>query len=65
MNQRIICQKCKFYFVTWEPHQPHGCKAYQFKSKQVPSIVVKQSSGIDCSFYQLKNLHASSEIDDE
>jgi len=54
MKKRIICQRCKFYYVTWESGKPHGCKAYQFKSQQIPSVVVKQSSGIDCSFYQLK-----------
>ena len=50
----IVCQKCKYYFVTWQPASPHGCKAYGFKSKQLPSIVVKQSSGMQCSFYQQK-----------
>jgi hypothetical protein len=54
MTQRIICQKCKYYFVTWEPARPYGCKAYNFKSKLIPSMVVKNSSGIDCSFYQQK-----------
>jgi hypothetical protein len=54
MNQRIICQKCKYYFVTWEPNKPHGCKAYGFKSRQLPSVVVKQSSGLECSLYEPK-----------
>lgn len=51
---KIICQKCSYYYVTWEPGKPHGCKAYGFKSKQIPSVVVKQSSGIECSFYNPK-----------
>ena len=56
MNQkRIVCQKCKFYYVTWEQSKPHGCNAYGFKSKIIPSLVVKRSSGIDCSFFELKN----------
>lgn len=54
MNQRIICQKCKYYFVTWEVHKPHGCNAYNFKSKLLPSQIVLQSSGIKCSFYKQK-----------
>ena len=58
-KQKIICQKCKYYFVTWEKHKPYGCKAYNFKSQQVPAVVVKQSSGIDCSFYELKPIHIS------
>ncbi len=54
MNRRIVCQKCLHYFVTWEPQRPHGCKVYGFKSKTVPSLVVKRSSGQDCNFFVLK-----------
>ncbi len=54
MNEKIICQKCQFYYVTWEKSQPHGCKAYGFKSKIIPSIIVKNSSGVECSFYKPK-----------
>jgi len=54
MNERIICQKCINYYVTWEQGNPHGCKAYGFKSKVIPSMVVKRSSGIDCTLYKQK-----------
>jgi len=46
--QKIICQKCIYYFVTWEANQPHGCKAYGFKAKMIPSMVVQSSSGAPC-----------------
>jgi hypothetical protein len=55
MEKRIVCQKCIYYFVTWEPNNPHGCKAYGFKSKLIPSMTVKRSSGVDCNFFTLKN----------
>jgi hypothetical protein len=55
MKNRIVCQKCIYYYVTWQSNQPHGCKAYGFKSKQIPSVVVKQSSGISCSFFNTKD----------
>ncbi|MEA3354707.1 MAG: uracil-DNA glycosylase [Campylobacterota bacterium] len=55
MSKRIVCQKCKHYYVTWDSAKPHGCRAYGFKSKAVPSLVVKQSSNISCSFYEPKN----------
>ena len=55
MQKRIICQKCKFYYVTWEQSKPHGCRAYGFKSKVIPSVVVKNSSGSNCVFYELKS----------
>jgi len=54
MNNRIVCQRCKSYYVTWEKNKPHGCRAYGFKSQAMPSVVVKQSSGSACNFYQKK-----------
>ncbi|TLP35765.1 uracil-DNA glycosylase [Arcobacter arenosus] len=52
---RIYCQKCIYYYVTWDQKKPHGCNAYGFKSQAIPSLVVKRSSGMECSFFQLKN----------
>ena len=54
--KRINCRRCEFYFVTWEKNKPHGCKAYGFKSQQIPSLVVFQSSGTDCSLFKQKHL---------
>ncbi|MEK9197366.1 uracil-DNA glycosylase [Lysinibacillus halotolerans] len=45
---KVDCFKCRYFRVTWDQHNPRGCTAYQFKSKQLPSLVVKQSSGLDC-----------------
>ena len=53
-TKKIICQKCVYYFVTWQNSAPHGCKAYGFKSKQLPSILVKQTSNMACQFYKPK-----------
>lgn len=52
--KKINCRVCQYYFVTWEPGKPHGCKAYGFKSQQIPSLVVFQSSGTECSLFQRK-----------
>jgi hypothetical protein len=52
--KKINCRKCEFYFVTWEAGKPHGCRAYGFKSAQIPSMVVKKSSGSECSFFKEK-----------
>jgi len=56
MEQRIVCQRCKYYFVTWQSSKPHGCKAYGFKSKLIPSLVVKKSSGMPCVFFESRNI---------
>ncbi|PIP10129.1 MAG: uracil-DNA glycosylase [Sulfurimonas sp. CG08_land_8_20_14_0_20_36_33] len=52
--KKINCRRCEYYFVTWEASQPHGCRAYGFKAPQIPSIVVRQSSGTDCSLFKEK-----------
>lgn len=51
MNRKIQCQKCFYYSVTWLNGQSHSCKAYGFKSKIIPSSVVRNTSGKDCVFY--------------
>jgi hypothetical protein len=52
--KRINCRRCVHYFVTWEPKKPHGCKAYGFKSPQIPSMVVYKSSGMECGLFSQK-----------
>lgn len=54
MTNPIRCQRCKNYYVTWEPANPHGCRAYGFKSQMLPSIVVKNSSGQECMLFEEK-----------
>lgn len=54
MEKKVICQKCVYYYVTWEASHGHGCKAYGFKSAQIPSVIVKRSSGQNCKFYEPK-----------
>lgn len=54
MANTIRCQQCKNYYVTWEPDNPHGCRAYGFKSQMLPSIVVKNSSGQECMLFEPK-----------
>jgi len=54
--KRINCRRCQSYYVTWENGKPHGCKAYGFKSAQIPSMVVFKSSGIECAQYREKPL---------
>ncbi|RHW40057.1 uracil-DNA glycosylase [Lysinibacillus yapensis] len=50
----VNCFKCQYFHVTWDQRNPRGCKAYNFKTKQLPSLVVKQSSGLDCMQFMPK-----------
>lgn len=52
--ERVNCRKCKYYYITWEAAMPYGCKVFGFKSRQLPSIVVHQSSGSSCKGYEEK-----------
>jgi hypothetical protein len=52
----INCHKCKHYYVTWDKHFPHGCRAMKFKSKQYPSAVVFASSALECLLFEEKDL---------
>ena len=54
-NQNLDCRKCVHFFVTWEKNCPYGCKAYGFKGPQMPSIVVKSSSGERCNFFKQRS----------
>ncbi len=54
MTERVNCRNCKFHYITWEKNMPYGCKSFGFKSRQMPSIVVFQSSGKDCQAFEKK-----------
>lgn len=49
------CHNCENFFVTWDNKAPMGCKAFGFKGKQIPSLVVLQSSGSPCTYFRDKN----------
>jgi hypothetical protein len=50
----IDCFTCIHFYVTWDKKHPRGCKALGFKSREIPSLVVFQSSGYDCLRYKEK-----------
>ncbi len=50
------CQHCIHYYITWDSHQPHGCKAFGFKSREIPGRVVERnSSGKPCQLFVKKD----------
>ena len=54
-KQRPDCLHCQHYFVTWESDSPRGCHAYEFKSPNLPSAVVLESSGEPCQLFTRKS----------
>jgi hypothetical protein len=51
---RIDCMKCRYFYVTWDPSFPRGCKAFGFKTKHMPSQTVMSSSGQPCMKFEPK-----------
>jgi len=44
----IDCFRCRHFYITWEANKPRGCKAFGFKTVQMPSQVVYETSGAPC-----------------
>jgi hypothetical protein len=53
-GEPINCFECTHFYVTWDRLRPKGCRAMGFKSREMPSIVVYKSSGVDCLRYDPK-----------
>jgi hypothetical protein len=52
--EKIDCFKCRHFFVTWDKKFPRGCRALGFKSKDMPSQMVFQASGMQCLKFEKK-----------
>jgi hypothetical protein len=48
------CHDCESFFVTWDNKAPMGCQSFGFKGKQLPSLVVLQSTGQQCCYFRDK-----------
>ena len=47
-DNKVDCMKCEYYAVSWDPNFPRSCKLHGFKSANMPSVTVLQSSGMEC-----------------
>lgn len=45
---QVNCMSCRYFFITYEPVHPYGCRILAFKSREMPSRVVFTSSGMEC-----------------
>lgn len=55
MNEHVNCVTCIHYYVTWDKNFPNGCRLFEFKTRKLPSQLVKESTGANCTNYQQKN----------
>ncbi|MFP4058029.1 MAG: uracil-DNA glycosylase [Candidatus Brocadiia bacterium] len=49
------CHRCRFFSVTWDRRLRYACRAFGFRSARIPSIVVRETSGHECSLFQPKD----------
>lgn len=55
------CFKCAHHHITWDAAFPYGCKAIGFKSRLVPALEVRRTSGEKCLLFEPSNKTGSSE----
>lgn len=53
---KVNCMACRYFYVTYEPNHPYGCRALGFKSREMPSRTVYISSGMECRSFTLKTV---------
>ena len=51
---RPDCFKCRYLVITWDKDRPYACQGMGFKSRQIPSIVVRRDSGEHCRLFTPK-----------
>ncbi|MDF1798276.1 MAG: hypothetical protein P1V81_03800 [Planctomycetota bacterium] len=47
-----LCRNCRYYFVTYEPALPHGCRMFGMQSRTLPCILVERESGAPCNGFE-------------
>lgn len=50
----INCISCRYFYITYDPQFPYGCRVAGFKSRWMPAKVMYTSSGLDCQFFSGK-----------
>ncbi|HEB70502.1 MAG TPA: uracil-DNA glycosylase [Desulfobulbus sp.] len=53
-RQKSLCLQCRHFYVTYDGRQPRGCRAFGFKSRQMPADVVLAGSGKACTLFVLR-----------
>jgi hypothetical protein len=51
---KVNCNLCDNFYITWEAAFPYGCRAMDFKSVRLPSLDVADADGQECLAFQDK-----------
>lgn len=52
MPKRVNCFKCRHFYITWEKYFQRGCRAHAIKTMDIPSVVVRRISGLECQSFE-------------
>lgn len=58
--KKVNCFQCKHFHTTWNPEFPRACKAYGFKTKEMPSVLVEKTTGMECLQFEPKRVEKPS-----
>ena len=51
---KINCFKCAHFSITWDRKAPKACNFFGFKSVNMPSATVYESTGKNCIAFETK-----------
>ena len=50
INNKITCNGCVYFYITYKKERPWGCKKFGFISKFLPAREVFSTTGIECAY---------------
>jgi hypothetical protein len=59
MKQNKHGPQCNYYWVTWDPRYPRGCKLFGFRGTAMPSIMVYKATGAKCQNYSSRQIQSN------
>ena len=63
-GNRIGCNSCAHFYITWNKRYPYGCSEMKFMSSKLPSLDVLEIEGSDCLLFQDKDLDLNNDEDE-
>ena len=50
LNNKVTCNGCIYFYITYKKERPWGCKKFGFISKLSPYMEVFNTTGIECAY---------------
>lgn len=53
-DERVDCQRCRHFYVTYQMPRPYACRHFGFESARLPCLEVLASSGEACRAFEAR-----------